>query len=138
MTKNIKNQKFWDQKLIQGKWWNIVNKIKKTIPAKYDKIKDWVMDPKGYFLIKVDRKNKLLRVVQGFYNDGYFIDQNACSSPHLEYWVGKSYLLIAEIFISLNELFQANATLETLIENTDNTEIKTLAIDLLNKIKDEE
>ena len=36
-------------KLIKGKWWDINNKVKKIITAKYDKIKDWVIDPKGYF-----------------------------------------------------------------------------------------
>ena len=48
--------------VVQGKWWKIKNNIKKSIPAKYDKIKDWVMDPKGYFLIKIDRSEKLIRV----------------------------------------------------------------------------
>jgi len=48
--------------IIQGKWWKIENNIKEIIPAKYDKIKDWVMDPKGYFLITVDRDLKLIRV----------------------------------------------------------------------------
>ena len=47
---------------IKGRWYNINKKIKKRIVAKYHKIKDWVMDPKGYFLIMVDRKKKLLRV----------------------------------------------------------------------------
>ena len=28
------------------------------IKAKYHKIKDWVMNPKGYFLISIDRKKK--------------------------------------------------------------------------------
>ena len=44
------------KKILDGKWWKINNNIKETIPAKYDKIKDWVMDPKGYFLIKIDKK----------------------------------------------------------------------------------
>tara|TARA_B100000767_G_C19625857_1_gene476084 strand:- start:516 stop:908 length:393 start_codon:yes stop_codon:yes gene_type:complete len=48
--------------IIQGKWYKINKKIKKRIKAKYHKIKDWVMDPKGYFLIAIDRKNFLLRV----------------------------------------------------------------------------
>ncbi len=48
--------------LIRGKWWKIKKNIKKKIPAKYDKIKDWVMDPKGYFLIKLDKKSNLIRV----------------------------------------------------------------------------
>ena len=47
---------------IQGRWFKINKKIEKRIIAKYDKIKDWVMDPKGYFLIGIDRENSLLRV----------------------------------------------------------------------------
>ena len=47
---------------IQGRWFKINKKIEKRITAKYDKIKDWVMDPKGYFLIGIDRENSLLRV----------------------------------------------------------------------------
>ena len=47
---------------MQGRWWKIENKIKESISAKYDKIKDWVMDPKGYFLIKIDREKNLIRV----------------------------------------------------------------------------
>ena len=49
-------------KVIKGKWYKINKKIKKRIVAKYHKIKDWVMDPKGYFLIAIDREKKLLRV----------------------------------------------------------------------------
>ena len=49
-------------KIIQGRWYKINKKIKKRITAKYHKIKDWVMEPKGYFLIAIDRKEKLLRV----------------------------------------------------------------------------
>ena len=48
--------------IIQGRWYNINKKVKKRIKAKYHKIKDWVMDPKGYFLIAIDRKKKILRV----------------------------------------------------------------------------
>ena len=48
--------------IIQGRWWKIKNNIKKSIPAKYDKIKDWKMDPKGYFLIKIDKESNLIRV----------------------------------------------------------------------------
>ena len=48
-------------KVIKGKWYKINKKIKTNIVAKYHKIKDWVMDPRGYFLIKIDREKKLLR-----------------------------------------------------------------------------
>ena len=47
---------------IQGKWFRINKNIKKRVTASYDKIKDWKLDPKGYFLINIDRKNNLLRV----------------------------------------------------------------------------
>jgi len=48
--------------IIQGRWWKIKKNINETIIAKYDKIRDWVMDPKGYFLIRIDRENNLIRV----------------------------------------------------------------------------
>lgn len=54
---NKKNEDF-----IQGRWWKIKNNIKETIFAKYDKINDWVMDPKGYFLIRIDKESALIRV----------------------------------------------------------------------------
>ena len=47
---------------IEGVFYKINKKIEKRITAKYHKIKDWVMDPKGYFMINIDRKNNLLRV----------------------------------------------------------------------------
>ena len=50
-----------NKKVIKGRWYNINKKIKKRIVAKYHKIKDWRMDPKGYFLIGVDKKNKFIQ-----------------------------------------------------------------------------
>ena len=47
---------------IQGRFYKINKKIKKKITARYHKIKDWVMDPKGYFLIGIDREQALIRV----------------------------------------------------------------------------
>ena len=56
----MKNNK--KAQVIQGRWHKINKKIKKRITAKYHKIKDWVIDPKGYFLININREKKLLRV----------------------------------------------------------------------------
>jgi len=50
------------KKVIQGRWYKINKKIKKKIKAKYHRIKDWRMDPKGYFLIAVDKKKKFIKV----------------------------------------------------------------------------
>ena len=55
-------KKFLDKKVIQGRWYKINKKIKKKIIAKYHKIKDWRMDPKGYFLITADREKNFIRV----------------------------------------------------------------------------
>ncbi|MFQ5531486.1 MAG: hypothetical protein ACE5ES_02620, partial [Candidatus Nanoarchaeia archaeon] len=56
---NNKEQKESDKNIIKGKWWDI-SKENKTpvIEAKYDRIKDWKMDPKGYFLIKTYPETK--------------------------------------------------------------------------------
>ena len=47
---------------IKGKWWNIDKKIDQKLIAKYDRIKDFKMDPSGYFLIKINKKNQLINV----------------------------------------------------------------------------
>ena len=51
-----------DKKVIKGRCYNINKKIKKRLIAKYHKIKDWKMDPKGYFLIAVNKKNFFIKV----------------------------------------------------------------------------
>ena len=50
-------------KIIKGHWRNIrVLAEVPVIEASYDRIKDWEMDPRGYFLIKVDLEMSLIRV----------------------------------------------------------------------------
>ena len=48
--------------VIQGRWYKINKKIKTRLTAKYHKIKDWKMDPKGYFLIAVDKDEGNIKV----------------------------------------------------------------------------
>jgi dihydropteroate synthase len=49
--------------IIKGHWRNIrVLAEVPVIEASYDRIKNWEMDPRGYFLIKVDREMSLIRV----------------------------------------------------------------------------
>ena len=54
-------KKISKKNVIKGRWYNINKKIKKKLVAKYHKIKDWKMDPKGYFLIAVDREKNFIR-----------------------------------------------------------------------------
>ena len=51
-----------NKNIIQGRWYKINKKIERKLVAKYHKIKDWKMDPKGYFLIEVDKKKKIIQV----------------------------------------------------------------------------
>ena len=52
----------------KGKWWDPEkerNRVKeaeeaKVIEAKYDRIRDWRMDPAGYFLIKINRQDQTI------------------------------------------------------------------------------
>ena len=61
----------------------------------------------------------------------YTLNENFISQKH---WVGKSYLLIAKIFISMDENFQAKATLNSLVDNSEIETIREEAIELLNKL----
>ncbi len=50
-------------KTMKGRWWDITIKGKVSIiPAKYDRLKDWRMDPKSYFLIRLNPQKKLIEV----------------------------------------------------------------------------
>ena len=55
-------KKFSSKKIIKGRFYKINKKIKRRIIAKYHKLNDWKMDPKGYFLIAIDREKKVLKV----------------------------------------------------------------------------
>ena len=56
------NKKKSNKRVIKGRWYDINKKIKKRVIARYHRIKDWKMDPKGYFLIEVDKKKKFIKV----------------------------------------------------------------------------
>src|SRR6185312_15784026 len=47
--------------------------------------------------------------------------------PSYESWLDKSFLMIADNFIALNETYQAKATLNSIIENSPNKETVTMA-----------
>ena len=53
-----------------------------------------------------------------------------------EYWLGQSFLLVADNYIGLDETFQAEATLNSVIENSPVEEIVTEAKRRLNTLND--
>ncbi|MDX5481910.1 MAG: tetratricopeptide repeat protein [Hymenobacteraceae bacterium] len=52
-----------------------------------------------------------------------------------EYWLGKTFLLIADNYAAQNEMFQAKATLNSIIENAPNAEIVAEAKAKLAKLE---
>lgn len=59
--------------------------------------------------------------------------------PSYDFWIGKSFLLLADNFVAQNDFFQAKATLRSIIENyekdpSDPEDIKASATDKLNEI----
>lgn len=54
-----------------------------------------------------------------------------------EYWLGKSFLLIADNYRAMDETFQAKATLESIVANADNKEILKEAQKKLEEIEAE-
>ncbi len=48
----------------------------------------------------LSKKNdkEIINVCRNFYNDTFLVDQNACSSPHLIYWVGKKNKKVVNVF----------------------------------------
>jgi hypothetical protein len=49
-------------------------------------------------------------------------------------WVGKAYLLMADNFLAMDQLFQARATLQSLVDNFPLQNVKTQAADKIKEI----
>lgn len=53
-------------------------------------------------------------------------------------WIDQSYLLIAKNYLAKNELFQAQATLKSIVEHTKDKDVKTTAQKMLEKMEKEQ
>jgi TolA-binding protein len=51
-----------------------------------------------------------------------------------EYWVAKSYLLLADVYVAEKDNFQAKATLQSILENYDGEDVKSIASEKLKVI----
>ena len=59
-------------------------------------------------------------------------------SGSYDFWVGKSYILLGDIYFKQKDYFNAKATYQSIINNTINNDLKTEAQAKLNKVVDEE
>jgi len=51
-----------------------------------------------------------------------------------DYWVAKSFILLADIYIKTNNDFQAKLTLQSIIDNYSGEDLKNIAIQKKNEI----
>ncbi len=65
----------------------------------------------------------------------YYLNNNFSSD---EYWLGRSFLLISENLVAMDEIFQAKATLKSIIANSKNKEIVEKAKARLAEIEGKE
>lgn len=59
-------------------------------------------------------------------------------SGSYDFWVGKSYILLGDIYFRQKDYFNAKATYQSIINNTINNDLKNEAQAKLNKVLDEE
>ncbi len=53
-----------------------------------------------------------------------------------DYWMTKSYILLAENYVKINNVFQAKLTLQSIIDNSENLELVNIAKQKLQEIND--
>ncbi len=81
---------FCDVRIIWGGNQSIVDIRQSRIPPRSTEI----TFADRYSICAIDSKNYLsssekIKIAQGFYNDTFLFDQNACTAPHLIIWVGE-------------------------------------------------
>ena len=54
--------------------------------------------------------------------------------PTFDYWIAKGFILVADIYVARDDLFQAEQTLTSVIENYKGNELKKVAQDKLDRI----
>ncbi|WP_170227933.1 tetratricopeptide repeat protein [Vicingus serpentipes] len=58
--------------------------------------------------------------------------------PGYDYWMGKSLILLADNYVSKEDLFQAKVTFQNIIDNSKYPELVNIATEKLNIIKEQE
>ena len=77
------------------------------------------------------QNTEIVRLANRFYNDTYLVDQNACSSPHLIFWVGKYNKKKVDLF--WNSLFSIVKKKYTFIESSAFEKYNLLIKNLIEK-----
>jgi hypothetical protein len=54
--------------------------------------------------------------------------------PSYDYWIAKSFILLSDVYVKTNNIAQAKATLQSIIENYDGADLLQVAHEKLNAI----
>lgn len=57
---------------------------------------------------------------------------------YYDYWLAKSFILLADNYIAQDNIFQAKQTLQSIIDNYEGADLKNIAIQKLRRIEDSE
>jgi TolA-binding protein len=55
-----------------------------------------------------------------------------------DYWVAKGFILLADIYVKLNNVFQAKQTLQSILDNYEGEDIKAIAREKLDRLNEME
>ena len=83
-------------------------------------------------------KAKIQYELEQFKNAQQTIYQLREDFTNYNYWVAKGFVLLGEVFVKLDNNFQAKATLQSVIDNYDGEELVAEAKEKLNRIKEKE
>ena len=73
---------------------------------------------------------------QSLFNDAEQLALSSIdASGSYEYWITKSYILLGQIFVQQKDLFNAKATLKSVIDNCTIPELRLAAESLLKEIE---
>lgn len=76
---------------------------------------------------------------QGLYNDAEeLIWQAINTKPTYDYWLARTFLLLSDVYVALNDDFQAKATLQSIIDYHEGDDLVEVAKTKLQKILDRE
>jgi TolA-binding protein len=55
--------------------------------------------------------------------------------PNSDYWIARAFILLADIYVGRDNIFQAEQTLQSVIENYKGDDLKKEAVDKLDRLK---
>lgn len=117
---------------VAAKSWEILGDHEKAIEG-YEKL------AQGSDVVAAESQYRIARIK--YHSDDFdgsldlLFDLNSKFGSYSE-WIDKSYLLIAENYIGKDELFQAKATLRSIVQHSQNIEIQQQANQLLLSIEE--